>query len=131
MRTSFLKALYDSLQTNEVLMLDFIYGSIEDNKLHPLDGQQRLTTLFLLHCYASIICNISNKESDLLNNFSYETRMTSRDFCRKLVSNLGNFSEVRLYDQPDGNKVKISHMIEDSSWFFLSWKNLPISTSKP
>lgn len=124
-RTSFLKALYDSLQTNEVLMLDFTYGSIEDNKLQPLDGQQRLTTLFLLHCYASIICNISNKESDLLNNFSYETRMTSRDFCRKLVSNLGNFSEVRLYDQPDGNKVKISHMIEDSSWFFLSWKNDP------
>ncbi len=33
--------------------LDFIYGSVEgpeNTRFLPLDGQQRLTTLFLLHC---------------------------------------------------------------------------------
>lgn len=29
--------------------LDFVYGSNLNNAFEPLDGQQRLTTLFLLH----------------------------------------------------------------------------------
>ena len=36
------------------LNLDFIYGSVEgqeETRFSPLDGQQRLTTLFLLHWY--------------------------------------------------------------------------------
>jgi hypothetical protein len=36
------------------LNLDFIYGSVEgddETRFLPLDGQQRLTTLFLLHWY--------------------------------------------------------------------------------
>jgi hypothetical protein len=36
------------------LNLDFIYGSMESHRpsdFLPLDGQQRLTTLFLLHWY--------------------------------------------------------------------------------
>ena len=31
--------------------LDFIYGEVNDGTFEPLDGQQRLTTLFLLHWY--------------------------------------------------------------------------------
>ena len=29
--------------------LDFVYGSNQNNAFEPLDGQQRLTSLFLLH----------------------------------------------------------------------------------
>ena len=35
--------------------LDFVYGNKnQDDEFIPLDGQQRLTTLFLLHYYLSI-----------------------------------------------------------------------------
>src|SRR5258708_35631768 len=58
-RDEFLKALYGALSLppgdpNLPLNLDFVYGSMEgqDKKSFlPLDGQQRLTTLFLLHWY--------------------------------------------------------------------------------
>ena len=33
----------------EPLFFDFIYGRIDGNKFIPFDGQQRLTTLFLMH----------------------------------------------------------------------------------
>ena len=55
-RNEFLKALYDALCQPEdapelPLDLDFIYGSVVNGSFQPLDGQQRLTTLFLLHWY--------------------------------------------------------------------------------
>ena len=40
--------------TGEPVTLDFVYGDIDANGvMTPLDGQQRLTTLFLLHWYAA------------------------------------------------------------------------------
>ena len=35
------------------LHLDFIYGYVVNKQFIPLDGQQRLTTLFLLHWFAA------------------------------------------------------------------------------
>lgn len=40
------------LGTTLPLDLNFVYGKTEGNKFIPLDGQQRLTTLYLLHLYA-------------------------------------------------------------------------------
>lgn len=124
-RESFLKALYKSLNNEEPLMLDFIYGSLDEEKFQPLDGQQRLTTLFLLHCYGSIICKVSNQETEILKRFSYETRMTSRDFCKKLVDNLGNLSQININKQANSEAFELGSVITDSSWFFLSWRNDP------
>ncbi len=51
-RKRFLSSIYSALTENKPLKLDFVYGDINENKvLTPLDGQQRLTTLFLLHWY--------------------------------------------------------------------------------
>src|SRR5690606_23950519 len=60
-RGDFLGALYhaasqprESLESP--LVLDFVYGSVEKEphcRFLPLDGQQRLTTLFLLHWYTA------------------------------------------------------------------------------
>lgn len=50
-RARFLDVLYDAVAGDEKVGLDFIYGDVEDGTLRPLDGQQRLTTLFLLHWY--------------------------------------------------------------------------------
>jgi uncharacterized protein with ParB-like and HNH nuclease domain len=50
-REGFLSALYNALTQDKPIKLDFIYGDINEGTkvLTPLDGQQRLTTLFLLH----------------------------------------------------------------------------------
>lgn len=53
-RKEFLESLYNAIvNESNTLDFDFVYGSIEeregDKVLLPLDGQQRLTTLFLLH----------------------------------------------------------------------------------
>jgi len=58
LRETFLSDLKKALDNNTTLKLDFVYGSFENNSLNPLDGQQRLTTLWLLHWY------IAFKEGD-------------------------------------------------------------------
>jgi len=45
----FLDDIKNSIQNSEELNLDFVYGRVENEILIPLDGQQRLTTLFLIH----------------------------------------------------------------------------------
>ena len=48
-RERFLSSLYDAIVETPIT-LDFVYGDIdEEGVMTPLDGQQRLTTLFLLH----------------------------------------------------------------------------------
>ena len=53
LREEFLTSLSEALNgKTEQLKLDFIYGSGDgDGHFSPLDGQQRLTTLWLLHWY--------------------------------------------------------------------------------
>ena len=46
-RERFLDVLCEALAGNEMVGLDFVYGDVEEGTLHLLDGQQRLTTLFL------------------------------------------------------------------------------------
>lgn len=113
----FLTALKESLINEKEVKLDFIYGNIVNGYFQPLDGQQRLTTLFLLHWYAYMHDKIYelNFENVLLN-FTYETRISSREFCNALVSNK---MEILKSDK------LISNKIIDSNWFFLSWKNDP------
>lgn len=116
-RDNFLNALHVSLSESKSVKLDFIYGSNIENSFQPLDGQQRLTTLFLLHWYALLKDNHSDLEStNLLKKFSYETRISSREFCSAI---LDNKIEIKSTDKD------LSSKIMDSSWFFLSWKKDP------
>lgn len=86
-RENFLTDLFDALRSGSVLELNFVYGSLNDGCLDVLDGQQRLTTLFLLHWYCA------NAEEDAipttLKKFTYETRPESgyflEDFTRAKI----------------------------------------------
>jgi Protein of unknown function DUF262. len=116
-RINFLNALYECIFNNNPIRLDFIYGSSINNSFQPLDGQQRLTTLFLLYWYAAAKQGeLPSSIKQLLAKFSYETRITSRDFCLALVNN------TVLIPNAD---VVLSERIKDSNWFFLSWKKDP------
>lgn len=110
-RDKFLDEIFNRLDNDENLFLDFIYGSIEDDKFIPIDGQQRLTTLFLLHLY---FAKKERKDCEYLKGFTYETRSSSREFCEKLV-------DVDI----DFNKDEISADIKNCSWFMPFWKNDP------
>jgi hypothetical protein len=116
-RESFLSALYDSLNEEIPIRLDFVYGSNESGAFQPLDGQQRLTTLFLLYWYAFKKYQPNDiVAANTLEKFSYETRITSREFCKAIVT------QPIEFDQESNN---LSSIISDSSWFFLSWKKDP------
>lgn len=68
-RKRFLDSLYDALTQGKPLKLDFIYGDIKDNVLTPLDGQQRLTTLFLLHWYIARHEQINEEKYNFSTDF--------------------------------------------------------------
>jgi hypothetical protein len=114
-RHNFLNALYESISKEEKIMLDFVYGSNTDDAFQPLDGQQRLTTLFILHWYAALKDTKLEEEETTLIKFTYETRISSRDFCNSLIKNKIHLEEDTLP----------SNTIIDSPWFYLSWKNDP------
>lgn len=117
-RQRFLGALYDAI-TIKPITLDFVYGDIDDEGiLTPLDGQQRLTTLFLLYWYAAKKENIDIEDYKFLNKFSYRTRYSARDFCEKLVS-----------FKPLFTKKTLSEEITNQFWFPWEWKKDPTISS--
>ena len=119
----FIKEIFESLKNKKTMDLDFIYGSMENGKSFiPLDGQQRLTTLFLLHWYFACK-DFNDKELDkklaMLSNFTYETRISSRDFCIELSKLKKSFTSS---EQP-------SDYIRNESWFFNRYNLDPTVSS--
>jgi len=84
--------------------------------LLPLDGQQRLTTLFLLHWY--VACRVGQMRERLIR-FSYNTRKSAKDFCRELVEK-GTVE--------DGAKG-LAQAIKNNEWFFAGWGKDPTVSS--
>ncbi len=116
-RDHFLDSLLDAVNSKP-MTLDFVYGDINNEGIMtPLDGQQRLTTLFLLHWYAAKKEGIPEEQSLFLNNFGYETRYSARNFCIELVSFSPTFS------------MPISEEIIDQAWFPLEWQKDPTISS--
>ena len=126
-----LKALSDP---NDEVQLTFIYGKQEraqhlSNVNHtdsfvPLDGQQRLTTLFLLswiliqkvktdeQVFSSIEAMPKYKSFYKgLNSFCYQTRTSSEEFCSSIIS-----EEIKGVKQ-----LPISKRIMSQSWANDEW----------
>ena len=128
-RENLLNAIFAALETEEPrLELDFVYGYTETfddsssttkKTFFPLDGQQRLTTLFLLHWYIAAHEGYLDESVKLqLAKFSYHTRPGSRDFCTKLAA-----------FQPDDLSASIKETIINQPWFFAAWKHDPTIAS--
>ena len=116
-RARFLDSLHRAIM-DDPITLDFVYGDINaDGVMTPLDGQQRLTALFLLHWYAAKKEEIDATEHLCLGNFSYETRYSARDFCSFLIKFNPSFTK------------KLSEEIVDQAWFPLDWKKDPTISS--
>lgn len=131
-RVNFLNVLYNYLEENIPSRdLDFVYGTLQEDKpfinFIPLDGQQRLTTLFLLHWYLYQISNNAEKKeafkNALLKNeksmFTYETRASSAEFCDSLMRHEIDFSSL-LKDSFENDSLSLT--IKNCNWFYLSWE---------
>lgn len=109
-RANFVPTLVDAVFEGNDLTLDFIYGVAGSDGagrrcLLPLDGQQRLTTLFLL----AWLCGKWNREW----HFSYESRRIPQLFVEGLMAH-----SYMGTDKP-------SAKIENESWFLPVWKDDP------
>jgi hypothetical protein len=113
-RENFIDTLCKALMPGSVpIDLDFVFGDVEaSGKFYPLDGQQRLTTLFLLHCYLAwrtgALC-----QDQSWTKFSYATRPGARDFCAFLVQCQPDFSET------------LSNWIKDQADYLPTWRHDP------
>jgi hypothetical protein len=125
-RREFLRALERPLVREAAepvapLDLDFVYGNTTSagaEAFLPLDGQQRLTTLFLLHWYAAWRDGETEDFASWMavnghSRFRYAVRPSTTDFFDALVNHF-----------PDGPAAapKLSAWIADQPWFFLSWR---------
>lgn len=97
------------------LELDFIYGPITHGKFIPIDGQQRLTTLFLLFWYIS---RREEVDCPALNNFSYKVRTTTQEFLTALLD-----GEKAGMLNLEGENPKVE--ILDAPWYYSVWDNDP------
>jgi hypothetical protein len=127
-RSLFLSSLFDaltvsSIESHQSLDLDFVYGNFEGNDnrtFSVLDGQQRLTTLFLLHWFLALknnrLCDFKARfvTKDGRSRFSYKTRPSTSEFFDAISS-----------VQFEYGQNAISKQINNSQWFYSSWKQDP------
>lgn len=110
--------ILDDVASCEPLSWGIIFGVSEKREMEdgsskkcfiPIDGQQRLTTLYLLTLYAE-------KKHDVIfeyrAEFNYETRSASRDFLSALVENWCGEKE-------EGKDLK-EHIL-NQGWFLNYW----------
>ena len=122
-RERFIASLFDALDSEDGIDLDFVFGDVVEKDqgarkvptLYPLDGQQRLTTLFLLHCY--LAWHIPETAGARLpwHAFSYATRPGARAFCEFLTQ-----------CRPAGlDQDSVSAWLKDQSDYLPTWKHDP------
>ncbi len=123
LRDHFLEALHHALTRREGLQLDFVCGLRCAGGFIPLDGQQRLTTLFLLHWYtleeAAEPGASEGSEPSLLSRFHYETRSTTAAFIREMIAHRRELLDRR---KALGG---IRAAVEDQCWYLASWSDDP------
>ena len=114
-RKTFLKDIKNCLENGNPMTLDFIYGNEEFGRFYPLDGQQRLTTLWLVYWYVALKTNNLSQVKEVLSKFSYETRESSKEFCGALC----NINPESV----SGNSIV--DYIKQQTWFYSAWLQDP------
>ena len=106
-----LKEFLKTIKESPKLHLDLIYGVKREKKFIPIDGQQRLTLLFLLHTYR--LKKTGKGDKELLKRFSYRLRSSTREFCTSLV------------EKDWKPKENLKEHLKDQEWFNPGWDGDP------
>mgnify|MGYP003503119744 FL=1 len=113
-RKVFVEELYGAIKLSEKKChLGLVFGSYnEDDKVFvAVDGQQRLTTAFLLHWYVAWRENKLNDYKNMLKNFSWDTRSYSSQFVDLLF-------KINKSDS-------VTEALTTNSNYFLVWEKDP------
>ena len=128
LRKRFLEQIESNLKKNPPLTLDFVYGTKNENEqIEPLDGQQRLTTIWLLMWYAVYLNYDENKDKlATLSKFSYETRDSSKSFIEWLCDDgKKGFFKQETTETPTTEPPSLSSRIQNCSGFHAVWRQDP------
>lgn len=123
-RGQFVKAIFDAIETGRFFHLHFIYGPIDTNgedSFVPVDGQQRLTTLWLIARYTveRAAHSLKTELLCLLSRFTYEDRINAKRFCQALTK-LDSEWDCSIDPNPE---------ILHQAWFLDYWKEDETVTS--
>ncbi len=126
-RERFISNLFDALDSPLGIDLDFVFGDVVEKERHtqehgtqkvptlyPLDGQQRLSTLFLLHWYLAWYIPETEGVSQPWHAFSYATRPGARAFCQFLTK-----------CRPDMAQRTVSEWLQNQADYLPTWKHDP------
>lgn len=103
------------IETKINTLLDIKNNTINLPIFIPLDGQQRLTTLYLLHWYLVVFSEVDNMYAlQTLDHFTYKTRKSSLEFCDAICQ----VENVEKLKETQGN---LSEAIENNKWFRKAW----------
>ena len=89
--------------------LNYIYGYEEDGCFVPVDGQQRLITLWLLYLY------LYSRKRPKDRKFSVRMKFASREYAEDFCKNLSEHLEQLLICVKDN--VSLDEIIIDQNWF--------------
>lgn len=113
-REVFVNELYNAISSQKECHLGLVFGSYNelDKSFIAVDGQQRLTTVFLLHWFIAWKENKLDTYKEILRNFQWNTRSFSAQF----VNLLFNLSYTKHH---------VVEHIKGSSDYFTIWEKDP------
>lgn len=118
--------LIEALNNNEKRIdFNYIYGNATKDIFYPVDGQQRLTSLYLLYWYLAF----ANGSQELIEqwDFEYQTRNSALEFFSFLKNTEKSIDlYLLLSTQKDEEK---ENSIKNKSWFKTKWENDPTITA--
>lgn len=116
----FIDYLLEGLEGKDGIDLNYMYGTILKNddgttSFVPIDGQQRMTTLWLLRLYLTARANVQQPGTHrpMVQRLEYRTREYAREFCRALSEHVDAIvtPELKLVD------------FTQQPWFIEAWRH--------
>ncbi len=126
-RTRLIDEWIDILQDKNLRMdFNYIYGNGDSKVFYPVDGQQRLTSLYLLHWY---LAQATENTKDISEwQFNYKTRNSASEFFT-FLREPDKSKDLFCILSPDANEDIKRDSIRNESWFKTKWENDPTVVS--
>lgn len=116
----FIDYLLEGFEGKDGIDLNYMYGTILKNddgtiSFVPIDGQQRMTTLWLLRLYLTARANVQQPGTHrpMVQRLEYRTREYAQEFCRALSEHVDAIvtSKLKLVD------------FARQPWFIEAWRH--------
>ena len=126
-RTRLIDEWIDILKDPNLRMdFNYIYGNEMGDVFYPVDGQQRLTSLYLLHWYLAMATNNTDEINEW--QFDYKTRNSASEFFSFLRNADKSVALFEILHSVNEEKNK-QESVRNESWFKTKWENDPTVVS--